>query len=258
MTISLRTVVLQVFLLYSLAFAAAAHAHFPWLAVPTFNPGETKKLPVFFIYDHIFPLGTFLRKERIAGLDMVSPGGQRTSLAMNDNGYFDTPNLESEGAYVLLGSQKPFYWTKTKNGSKSLSKEGLADVIQCSAFTNSMKSILNVGSGGGEYDTRYGQPLEIIPLKNPADLRVGDYMDIQVLLRGEPYRGLIFATYAGFATEREAYAFTVSADDQGKASIRIIERGPWLVKVKAEQHPYPDPRVCDVEAHFSTLTFGVR
>ena len=254
---TLHKTILQAGIAGSFLFASAVQAHFPWLAIPAFTPAEGKKVPIFFIYGHTFPIDTFLRKDRIVGLDMIMPDGTKTALEMNESGYFDSPKLLSEGSYVFLGSQKDLFWTRTKNGNKSKSKEGLTDVITCTHFTNSMKSILNVGSGNGDIEKVYGQPLEIIPLKNPADLKIGDYMDIQVILRGEPYNGLVFATYAGFGGSN-VYAYTTTTDNEGKASIRMLSNGPWLIKVKAENHPYPDSKICDLEGHFSTLTFGIQ
>ena len=237
-----------------LAAATAAQAHYPWLMASSFAPAEGRAATVYPSWGHAFPFEGFMASDRVGSIEIVSPDGKKTALEASGAGYA-TPELAA-GTYVVLGSQKGGFHTRTKQGSKRQSKEGLSDVIRCSYSSNNMKTILNVGKGNGAVDQRFDQPLEIVPLSNPAELGTGDYMDVQITMRGEPYSGMVFATYAGFSTEG-AYAYTVEADNQGKASIRILHPGQWLVRAKVEQ-PYPDQAVCDVESYTTTLTFAVR
>ena len=98
--------------------------------------------------------------------------------------------------------------------------------------------------------------MEIIPLSNPAELNVGDYLPVKILYRGAPYDGTVYSTYEGFSTEG-AYAYTIDTNERDIANIRLLDRGRWLIYARVEQD-YPDPNVCDVEAFTSTLTFSIR
>ncbi len=238
-----------------LTAAATAHAHYPWLMASSFTPAEGRAATVYPAWGHAFPFEGFMASDRVGSVEIVSPDGKKTALEASGASGYITPELR-QGIHVVLASQKSGFFTRTKQGSKRQSKEGLSDVIACSYSSNNMKAILNVGQGKGAMDRQFGQPLEIVPLSNPADLKVGDYMDVKITVRGEPYGGMVFASYAGFSTVG-AYAYTVEADDQGKASIRILHPGQWLVRAKVEQ-PYPDAAVCDVEAYTTTLTFAIR
>lgn len=254
MNISCKSLMRVTMIAGGLAAAATAQAHYPWLMASDFTPAEGRTANVFLAWGHAFPFEGFMTEDRVGSVEIVSPDGKRSALAASGAGYA-TPELK-EGGYVVLASQKSSFYTRTKQGSKRQSKEGLNDVIRCSYSSNNMKAILTVGGeDDGKIGESFGQPLEIIPLSDPSELQVGDYMDVKITLRNEPYSGMVYATYAGFSTEG-AYAYTVEADD-GKASIRILHPGQWLVRAKAEQ-AYPDPKVCDIESYTTTLTFAVR
>lgn len=234
--------------------SSSAMAHYPWLMSSNFSPSADQAANIYLAWGHNFPLEGFMPKERVDQISLIKPDGKRVDLEATETGYV-TPKL-TPGVNLVLASQKGGFFTRTREGSKRQSKEGLKDVIRCSYSSNNMKSILNVGKGGDGLDRATGQPLEIIPLSNPADLKPGDRMNVKITMRGEPYGGMVYATYAGFSTEG-AYAYTVEADNEGKASIRMMHPGQWLVRAKVEQE-YPDRAVCDVESYTTTLTFAVR
>lgn len=238
-----------------LLLTAPAHAHYPWITMPNFYPEEGKALTVYTGNGHIFPLDGFLSKEQVQSVELVSPEGKKTTLEANETGYL-TPEFETAGTYLVVATQKSSFYTRTKEGPKRQSKEGLSDVVKCSYSVKNMKAIVNAGGGTAPSTQRFSQALEIIPLSNPADVRVGDFMKVQVMMNDEPHRGEVFATYGGFSAEG-AYAYTIGTDNEGKASIRMLQPGQWLIRVKAER-PYPDTKVCDVESHTTTLTFGIR
>jgi uncharacterized GH25 family protein len=239
-----------------LCAAAAAQAHFPWVMVTDYTPEQDKAATAYLGWGHNFPIAGFMAEDRVGSLELISPDGSQSGLEKKDAGYV-TPELKTAGAYMLLATQKSGFYTRTKNGNKRQSKEGLNDIIKCSYSSNTMKAVFNVGTGGGDIGKKAGHPLEIIPLSNPAGLKVNDHLDVQVLLHGKPYDGMVYATYAGFSNEENTYAYAVGTDDNGKASIRILSTGTWLIKANTEQ-AYSDPKVCDVESYTSTFTFGIQ
>ena len=119
------------------------------------------------------------------------------------------------------------------------------------------KAVVNVGKERGNVDTPIGHPMEIIPLENPAELRAGDYMPVQVLLKGKPFKGNIYATYIGLSTQKNTFAYTTSTDKKGKGEIKLLCCGVWMIKADHEE-PYPDQSECDVESFVATLTFEVK
>jgi uncharacterized GH25 family protein len=233
--------------------SSSAMAHYPWLLSSAHAPAEGQTATIYLAWGHKFPLESFMDRSRIDKVSLVSADGGQVGLEATDSGYV-TPRL-TPGVNMVLASQKSGFFTRTRQGSKRQSKEGLKDVIRCSYSSNNMKTILNVGNGSDGLNRATDQPLDIIPLSNPAKLKVGDRMNVRITMRGEPYSGMVYATYAGFSTEG-AYAYTVETDNEGKASIRILHPGQWLVRARVEQE-YPDRSVCDIEAYTSTLTFAI-
>ncbi len=238
--------------------ATAAQAHYPWLMASNYTPPEGRSMTAFVGIGHSFPLEGFMPNDRLGSITLVGPDGKQHALEPKDDVGYTTPELNGAGTYVLLATQTSSFFTRTTRGNHRQSKEGLDGVLGCSYSSNNMKAILTVGNGKGQDQAgkRHGQALEIVPLSNPAGLRVGDFMDVQVFVRDKPYEGMVFATYAGFSNDG-AYAYTVEADNEGKASIRILHPGKWLIRTNVRQ-PYPDSKVCDVESYTTTLTFQVR
>ncbi len=237
---------------------APAQAHYPWLLAngAAYEPEKTAKIYVG--WGHSFPLDGFLDSERIASLTLHTPDRAQHTLTQVNAVEFNTPPLSQAGTHIVSGSQGKGYFTKTRKGGKRQSKAGLTDVVRCYYSDNSIKTLLHVEGDNATSiaDMRIEQSLEIIPLTDPAQLRVGDMLSVQILHRGQPYSGTVNAVYEGFSSEG-AYAWTIDSDDNGKANIRILDRGRWLVRTRVEE-PYPNPEVCDVEAFNSTLTFIVR
>ena len=252
MKTKLNKTILTVILLLA---SSTAFAHFPWLLVGDPYPKKSKEAKVYAAWGHYFPVHGFMDKERISNLVMVTPDGKETALDMNKDVEFVTQVPTEPGVHVVLGNQGKGYYTKTRKGGERAPKTGLKDVVRCYYSDNSMKAVFNSGDKGS-LSNAFGQSLEIIPQSNPAELNVGDYMPVKVLYRGSPYDGTVYSTYEGFSTEG-AYAYTIDTDDNGIANIRLLDRGRWLVYARVE-NDYPDPKVCDVEAFTSTLTFSIR
>jgi len=239
-------------------FCTQAQAHYPWINMSNYSlaPGESVQMTIG--WGHRYPLGKLLKKGDLESLVIVDPEGKKDAVvSLSDLEFEPENNFTKSGAYLVAAQRKTGFYTKTTQGGKRQSKEGLDDVISCSRSHMCMKSIINVGDGLGKVDRKMGHPLEIIPLANPAELKAGDYLPVQVLLHGKPYNDRIFATYMGFSTEKDVFAYTSKTDRQGKGKIRILQPGIWLIKAEYKQ-PYPDQDVCDVESFIATLTLEVK
>lgn len=239
-------------------FCSEVMAHYPWINMSNYCPdtGESPQLTIG--WGHSYPLGGFLKMEDLEGLEMIGPDGKKIPLTAKSVLEFETEtSLGSPGAYIVTAQRKTGFYTKTTQGGKRQSKEGLTNVLTCSLSHMSMKSVVTVGDAAGTADRTMGQPLEIVPLANPAKLKAGDYLPLRILLHGKPYQGMVHATYMGFSTEKEVFAYTSKTDRQGKGRIRILQPGIWLLKAE-HREPYPDQDVCDVESFVATLTVEVQ
>ncbi len=236
--------------------AIPAFAHYPWLNVTDYTPASGRSVSMTIGWGHRYPLAGFLKKDAVEKIAISGPEKAVLNFVSEIEIKSDT-RIHTEGAYIVSVSRKPSFYTKTTQGNKRLPKKGLEHVIKCSFSHMCMKAIVNVGHGKGKVDAIVGHPMEIVPLENPANLRSGDFFPVQVLWHGKPFKGYIYATFAGFSTESETFAYTTKTDKKGKGKIKILQPGVWMIKAAGEQ-AHPDPEQCDVDAFVATLTFEVK
>ena len=237
-------------------FASAAWAHFPWINLADYTPDAGASLKMTIGWGHHYPLDGFLKKDALETVTLIGPGKDVPAIVhTSELELASEEGLSQEGGYIVAAQRKAGFYTKTTRGGKAASKKGLDGVIRCSHSHMCMKAVANVGKGG-KVDTVVGHPIEIIPLENPAGLKAGDYLPVRVVLDGKPFSGDVFATYAGFSTDKNTFAYATSTDKKGRARIRLLQPGVWMIKV-AHQIPYHDPAECDLESFVGTLTFCV-
>ncbi|WP_339137721.1 MAG: DUF4198 domain-containing protein [Candidatus Electrothrix sp. GW3-4] len=241
--------------------SSQAFAHFPWINTDgyTHHSGGTPHISIG--WGHRYPLGRFLRQEDLENMSLRGPGGYEISLKASNSMEFEPEEaLSTPGTYTVAAQRKTGFYTKTTEGGKRQSKEGLSNVLHCSRSHMTMKALLTVGEteeAEALNTTPVGHPLEIIPQASPASLRAGDYFPVLLLLYGKPYQGKLFATYMGFSTEKDVFAYTAKTDKKGMGKIRILQPGVWLIKAEY-QEPYSDQQVCDVESFSATLTLEIQ
>lgn len=153
---------------------------------------------------------------------------------------FTIPELPSGAAIVLANKNVDPWciWCKTNKGWKMGGRKELEDkgfkVLKAMKFDKFAKLILNPVSGDDGYAAEAGTSLEIIPVTNPADIKVGDDVEVKIIAMGKPYNGKVWATYDGFDTEHEnVFAIETEAKD-GKASFKVTAPGLWLVRAYSE------------------------
>lgn len=237
---------------------STARAHFPWINLEDGQIEVDRNLKWTVGWGHRFPVAGMMKAEGVEAMAVIGPDGAGQSKAINtsDFEFQSEATLTKPGAYVVAMSRKPSFYTKTKDGSKRQSKAGLTNVISCSHGNSFLKAVANVGSGSGRVDAVAGHALEIVPLANPASLKVGDYLPFRVFFKGKPYSGEFFATYGGFSTENGVWAYAATTDKEGMGKLKILHAGAWLLKVDTEE-AYVDPKECDKESYLADLTFEV-
>ncbi|MDO4997665.1 MAG: DUF4198 domain-containing protein, partial [Neisseria sp.] len=109
-----------------------------------------------------------------------------------------------------------------------------------------------------------GHLLEIVPLDNPANIRVGEPFKVKVLYRGEPLPNVtLTATFEGFdlrdhskthKVEAQAFSDTTAAD--GTVDIIPLRQGFWKANVEYKTD-FADQKRCQKESTYSTLTFEI-
>ena len=211
-------------------YSKSAFAHDMWINASCYSPkaGSPVYLTIGWGHHYLIPGGEFMPKEYLDRIYLVDPDGKKLKIkSVNEIEYKSDPILQ-EGTYLVVVIKKGGFFTKTTEGYKrGHSKKGLKNVISCKYSVKSAKAIINVGKPKGKIFLKpIGSKLEIIPLANPADLKEGDYFPIKVLFDGKPLaKEYVFATYAGFSTEKDAFAYATKTNGSGIAKIKIIKSG---------------------------------
>ena len=137
------------------------------------------------------------------------------------------------------------YWSKTIYGWKNLPKRKASRVVEALRSLYFSKALSAWDETLGT--PMPGVPLDIVLLKNPLGMKVGDVVPIQVFLRGKPVEGL--------EVEGRDHAVISKTDREGKAMVKI-GKGRQSISVDYKE-PLKDDPDADSLTLTSTLTFEV-
>ncbi len=158
-----------------------------------------------------------------------------------------------DGTAWLTMHAKPVYMSQTPEGMKEGDKNTIkgTEVLFTDKYEKFFKVLLNADSSDTSYAKPLGQGLEIVPLNNPADLNVGDYLKIQVLQNGKPVFMPVFASYDGFTEEENMYAFYLAPEDPDNIMVKVHQPGLWVILVKSR---ISGGRGAEIRNHHLTAT----
>jgi uncharacterized GH25 family protein len=179
------------------------------------------------------------------------------------------------GTYVVGVSIKPRTFNMTaKKFDSYLKHAGLLDMIKSrqsgqqkksdvtEKYSKHVKAIFQVGEAHTEsFGQPHDFPIEIVPIKNPFSLNVGETLPVKVMLDGKPLTNqLVYASYAGFHKHgddgQHIEAVSTRTNKNGIAEFKIATKGNWYVRLI---HMVPsDEEGVDVESKWATLTFEMK
>lgn len=240
-------------------------AHYASITVDNYHPAPGDEILVNIGFGHSFPGNDEMRREAYdyTKLFIVSPMGKTSSVPIKSKEKKGNHPirilLKESGPHTLILTQKN-YASKTTNGYKYQPKSKLTNVLHAKWSETVSKALVTVSgktknantqvSGKSETDDRF----KITPLKDPGELSTNHFLPVKVTLDGKPWRGMVYATYAGFSDKTDTFAYTTRTDKQGNAEIKILEKGIWLVKADYV-YPYENKNEADDYSLKATLTF---
>lgn len=186
-------------------------------------------------------------------------------LGRDPAGYF---NPEQKGTYAI-GYESVFHYVEIDSDTfkKYLNEEGLDNALKYrqqhkqqkeEAKENYIRHAKALVQVGDEFEIdhsqlKLGYELEIIPLDNPYKKRINDTLEIQVLYKNKPIKGILLAAFSKVHPEKIQQLRT---DQNGKVTISLNQTGPWLLKavkiLKIEKGEV------DWQSHWASLTFEIR
>jgi hypothetical protein len=185
--------------------------------------------------------------DRDAALTFAAPGAQLLVFQSNHA----TSNLPSIrfNDYLKFEGLTPALELRARTGKM--------DAPGREIYSRCAKALVQVGPADPKAE-RYvtepvGLPLEIVPLRSPYALGVGEQLPVQVLYQGHPLPG---ATVMLTSLEFDGQPLeTKLSDASGRASFFVPHVGTWLVNVLWTRPLQGDP-TADFDTTFSSLTFG--
>ena len=121
-------------------------------------------------------------------------------------------------------------------------------------YSRFVKTLLSAGNKQDDtWKRAVGLKLELVPLDNPYEKKVGDKLAFQVLFDGKPLAGKTV-----FADNQESGVQKLTSDSQGKITMLIDKNGLWLMRMVFMQRCTSDCGASDWESFWSTLAFGVK
>jgi len=257
----IKVFTLAIFLLGT--FCSNAFAHYLWVNVDNYSPKAGEEFVISLGWGHHFPEDGSIGADKLERMYLISPAGKEIPLEIKPEGEkglvaSTKMKLDKPGTYLVVIEKKSGFVTKTTEGYKYQSKKGLKGVIKSYWSEGSAKAIINVSQASDNFfQKKINQRYQVIPLNDPGKLKEGDYLSVKVLLDGKPYSTKVFATYAGFSTEKDTFAYTTGTDKEGIAKIKILKSGIWLIKA-SDEVPYLNLKEADVYSFTSSLTFEVK
>jgi len=253
----IKTSCLSLFLL--LFSAAPALAHSLWLetaeAAP--RPGKTLELDVGF--NEGFEIVDILKQsvEMISAPLMIGKDGEfKFKLKAGEPNYaYVSEKPVPAGSYVAFADYKPFLMGHGDSPKNN--------------YIMSAKHIFNVGAVANMGPSKEADlvttpqnksKLEIVPLANPASLKAGGSMSVQVLYDGKPLpRAELMGDFRGFNPAGSwglAKAFYCKTDKNGKVDFLPTKGGLWILKVR-HAIPNEDKTEAAETVYLSNVTFRV-
>ena len=247
----------------------SAHAHRVWVKTDHTHGGEILKAQLGY---GEFPEFEPIAQERLhifsKPMRLYTDKGHEDLVQKGEFNYqYESKKPVREGSFLVTAEYQPTFWSKNKAGWKKVNMTEMPDAEYCEQTRMYGKNIVNVGheSADTAVITRpVDHLLEIVPLDNPANVRVGELFKVKVLYKGEPLANVpVTATFEGFdltdhkkSHKVEAQAFYDVTAADGTVDIIPLRQGFWKASVEYKAD-YADQKVCQKQASYSTLTFEI-
>lgn len=225
--------------------------------------------------------GTFIKSEnsitadRLNDIAIVTPTGRTRLDVAQWNSSGDTTRFPlrtgAAGTYVVGVSTKPRVLEMSgPEFNAYLASDGIPDELAYrraqkllderskERYQKHVKTLVQVGATpSASFGTVLGYPAELVPLGNPYAMKVGDVLQLRVLVDGKPVANQ-FVQYGGLsATNGRVAQRNVRSDAAGIVRIPLDRTGVYFVKFINMARVANDP-AANHESKWGSLTFALR
>ncbi len=208
-------------------------------------------------------------KYKILKLDHYAAGKQtdvRSLVAGDSLNVLDLP-LTARGNHLLAFSNtSKFIELEAAKFNNYLRSEGLDNAAQArqeqgdtlkpgrELFQRCVKTLVMAdGKPDNTYAINTGMRLEIIPDRNPYNLKGTSTIPFRVLFDNRPFENaLVLAWHSVNGTTTHT---SIRADKNGRVSFPISNNGKWMISI-VRMIPYTDTKTSDWQSFWGSYTFG--
>jgi len=237
--------------------AASAQAHMLWFNASNYTPDPGETVWIEIGWGHKYPRDQVMTEGWLEQVYALDPKGKKLTLEKIFPSFYKfTP--QTKGTYKIVGKLKPGFLSITTDGHKLGDKKSVSNVVSCFQYIMDAKALIEVGGKKDGFSRQSTEPLEILPLKAPDSLAVGDTLPIKIMFQGKPLAGIkLQGTYSGYAAdEKHHWALEDESDSKGIVRVKLTSKGQWMFKVN-HKVPYPDKAKADEYSYSSSMTIGI-
>ena len=247
-----------------LGAALPATAHEFILKPDTATPAAGQKTRVQAQASHVFMISEEAEKPESVNLQLVQKGKSTPVTLTEDASLAALVGdilLTGTAPALLVGHRLPQIWCETTQGEMEGSRAALEakgmKVKSSGKYEKFAKTLLNPSHDDKLYAKVLGQDLELVLLTNPADVKPGSPLNVQVLLHGKPVpNAAVGLTHDAYSKEQDTYKFKTQTDAQGKASFTVDAPALWMLRTTVvEKTPGAD---ADEHHRRATYVFPVK
>lgn len=222
-----------------------------------------------------------LDRDRMTDVSVVGPGEERRHPpASRWRDSAETAVLDfrtgASGTYVVGVSTRPRTFTlEGEEFDRYLRHDGVLDVLAArrragrlgtpatETYSKHVKAVVQVGTRRTDaHRRRLGYPVELVPLRNPYALTVGDTLPLRFLRHGEAVADqIVWASWEGWEPPEGGDAprepVRVRTGEDGVARIPLRRPGRWYARLIHMVRAEDDPDV-DYVSEWATITWEVR
>lgn len=251
--------------------AVPSMAHDLWIVPGKFvlQPGE--KVRVFVNSGDEYPKSdSLLGRYRVQSFDLMTASGKSPvdHLATNGKSLTAEVAIPTKGTAVLALAVEPrLVRLKAEDFNAYLKEDGLPQILAereqkgeldrpvIERYTKWAKAVLEVGQSGDEvWRQPVGHRMEIVPEKNPYQVRPGEKLPVRVLYEGKAISGL---TVSGGSADGPRNELRSVTDSGGRARVTIRSPGRWYLRT-IHMIRLPEESPIHWESFWATLTFEVK
>ena len=253
----------KIILFASLMFGVSGvlFAHDLFLIADSWMPKVGERVNVKVTVGHNFPDGSTLAKAEHLKVNLLTPDGKTNPLTVTESGKYQVASFTPQmaGASVVM-AQYQAYSTVMKDGKRiPQAKSEIKEPVDSATYISRSSKVI-IGAGGGNALKPLGMDLEIVPQVDPASVKVGGLLPVQILYKGKPIvpdrneEIDVKAVYAGFQTDEDTYSFAGHTDKEGVCRVKLTQPGTWMIIVE-RRITAADQSKADTELYGATLTF---